>query len=111
MNQLLLNAVQLEPQLNEGKGIFERIWSELRKHICDEWHYCERRREFADELKLWVAIIAIAVRAMSLEVGVATAVVLIAVHKGPKFICNCPEQSPLESSSRQGGNIPSHSHF
>jgi hypothetical protein len=90
-NQLLLDAANLSPTVKDGVGQFESFWNRLKSHVCDDWHYCERRKQYADELTLWTAIAAIAVEKLSLEVSVATAVVLLAAHKGPKFICDCPD--------------------
>jgi hypothetical protein len=82
-----------EPTVGNGKGWFESNWKIFKNHFCDEWHYCEKRKEYSDDLSLITAITAIMVEKMSLEVGIAAAAVLLAFHRGPRFICDCQDSA------------------
>lgn len=79
------------PSVGQGKNIFSSNWAVIEKKICKEWHYCERKKEFSDENKLIVSVIALVLSGTDWGVRVATAVVLLAWHLGPKFMCNCPD--------------------
>jgi hypothetical protein len=56
----IAHATKLEPHLGEGKSIFQQRWKRIEHRICKEWGYCDKRKEFSDENKLLVSIIALA---------------------------------------------------
>jgi|ERR1017187_1630572 hypothetical protein len=87
----IMRARQEQPNVDQGKNIFVENWKTIQNKVCKEWNYCEKRKEFSDENKLLISIIALAMGGTDWHVRTATAVVLLAWHQGPKFICDCTD--------------------
>jgi hypothetical protein len=74
-----------------GKGFMKNIESKLKKAICDQWKYCDKRKEFFDDLnKLATAIIPLVVAATAVSMFAAAAIAVLLVFKwGLDKFCGC----------------------
>ena len=68
----IMRARQEEPNIDQGKNIFVQNWKTIQNKVCKEWNYCEKRKEFSDENKLLISIIALAMGGTDWHVRTAT---------------------------------------
>lgn len=73
--------------LVEGRKIFEAALGALRKAICEDWRYCEKREKYGDIADLVAAVADIIVGA-KIEIAPAAAAVLL-VRTGLDKFCGC----------------------
>lgn len=99
MLHVLVDSTKLQPNAEDGKGLFALRWGNLKRQLCEDWHYCEKRKEYADPEALCAAMTAVAVNTSPLQPSIAAAVVLLASRQGPKFICDCPDEAGAETSA------------
>jgi len=99
MLHVLVDSTKLQPNAEDGKGLFALRWSHLKRHLCEDWHYCEKRKEYADAEGLCGGMTTVAVSSSPLQPSIAAAVVLLASRQGPKFICECPDEGGAETSA------------
>lgn len=52
----------------------------IKTQVCDEWHYCEKRKDFGDDIKLVCSLIGFLVPLVDWPLRVTAAVVLLAVY-------------------------------
>jgi hypothetical protein len=88
----IMRTRNMQPNVEQGKNIFSSNWQWVHNKICNEWNFCKRKKEFADENKLLISIIALVLAGTSWHLRTATAVILLAWHQGPKFMCDCPDE-------------------
>ena len=96
-HEVLYGIGKLRPTPENGEVLVKRILEQLKGLLCDDWHYCEKRKEYKDDLKLVATAAAIGVKTLSLEIGIVTAAILVAVYKGPDFFCNCSQREMDQS--------------
>jgi hypothetical protein len=83
---------RLTPTSEVGESLVVSILKQLKDLLCDDWDYCEKRKEYKDDFKFITAATAMAVKTMSVEVGIVVGALLIATYKGPDFFCSCSER-------------------
>lgn len=103
----LMRVRQARPNVEQGRNIFSGNWEWVKNKICKEWNYCKKKKEFSDENKLLIAIIALVLAGTSWHVRTATAVILLAWHQGPKFMCACPDEESANITSQSSGSSTS----
>jgi hypothetical protein len=81
-----LNDIQRETQPLEASG---GLWKFIKHLVCDEWKFCERRKEFADDTRLLASLIGFLMPLVDWPIRATVIVVVLAMHKGPGFMCNC----------------------
>jgi hypothetical protein len=85
----LMYFANIHASEENGRMLVGRILEQLKDLLCDDWKYCEKRKEYKDDWRFVATAAAIAVRTLSLEVGLVTGALLVAVVKGPDFFCDC----------------------
>jgi hypothetical protein len=105
----IMRARAAQPNVEQGRHLFSSNWKLIQDKICNDWNYCKKKKEFADENKLLISIVALVLAGTSWHLRTAIAVVLLAWHQGPKFMCACPDEGSegttpqsSESSAAQG---------
>lgn len=88
----LMRARSAQPNAEQGRHLFSSNWKLIQDKICKEWNFCKKKKEFADENKLLISIVALVLAGTSWHLRTATAVILLAWHQGPKFMCACPDE-------------------
>lgn len=76
-----------------GTRIVKKNESKLKKAICEEWRYCDKKKEFIDDFtKIATAIIPIIVVATAVPIFAAAAIAVLLVFKwGLDIYCRCPK--------------------
>lgn len=101
-NMKIMSVVEGKSEISEadkkkdsemGTRIVKNIESKLKKAICDQWKYCDKRKEFFDDAnKLATAIIPLIVAAGAVSIFAAAAIAVLLVFKwGLDKFCGCPK--------------------
>ncbi len=98
----IMRAHNAQPNVEQGQNLFSSNWRYIQNKICKEWNFCKRKKEFADENKLLISIIALVLAGTSWQLRTVAAVILLAWHQGPKFMCDCPDDEG------EGATLQSH---
>ena len=99
-NMKIMSVVEGKSKISEaekkkdselGMRFIKNIESKLKKAICDQWKYCDKRKEFFDDLnKLVAAIIPLIVAAAAVSTFAAAAIAILLVFKwGLDKFCGC----------------------
>ena len=100
VDELLVLLAQSDPENAEtmfssdeardaGRHRFDRLSAPLRRRICDEWHYCEKKAQgnLSDNVDLAVAVADVITTVVGgLPVSLITALV---IKRGLNQLCGC----------------------
>jgi hypothetical protein len=88
---LAISKSELKKDLNTAKKWFQPIESKLKKAICDDWHYCDKAKDFSSDSQTLVkAIIPVIVAASAVSLFTALAIaVLLVIKWGLNKWCGC----------------------
>jgi len=74
-----------------GRKVVKKVESNLKNAICKEWKYCDKKKEFIDDLdKLVKAVVPLVVAATAMPLYTALAIAVLLVFKwGLDIYCKC----------------------
>ena len=72
-----------------GKAFFERYKQELKERICDDWEYCNKKKEIEDFNSLIVVLLPIIATTVSLPVPLIAVLCILAFKYGFDRLCEC----------------------
>ncbi len=78
---------------SDGKDLFPSLWGRIGDTICDDWDFCERVKIGDDAFMILAGLVLHILKTkMDIDSDIVVPLCVIAWHKGPEFICNCPKE-------------------
>ncbi len=87
-------ALRNVPSGDDGENWSKTIWAFMVNVVCKRWKLCDKIHEYDDEFSLMAALIGFLFKhyGIIIELELMTAVILLAWHRGPNWMCKCPKE-------------------
>ncbi len=79
--------------LANGNELFQFYWKQVQGKVCEEYEYCNKRKEHGDDGRFLATIAALIAKDFGWSEKVCVCVLVAAFYMGPRFICDCSEES------------------